>query len=324
MAGHKVIHVAAAIIIDRRGRILIAKRDASRHQGGLWEFPGGKVETGESVERALVRELDEELGIQVVAARQQIRVAHHYPDKSVLLDVWRVERFDGEAHGREGQPVRWVEPSELVDYAFPAANKPIVTAALLPDTLLITGDIAELAPESGQRGVELQKRVQNALARGARLFMLRSPSLSEQQLEVHYEALLPLCESSNAGLLLNSSVESANAVGADRLHLSARRLMALESRDRFSGRWLSASCHNAEELERAEQLGLDFVTLSPIAPTSSHPGAPVLGWSNFNQLVEGCSLPVFALGGVSGDDMTTAWRQGAQGIASISSWWSGS
>jgi len=323
MSNRKLIHVAAAIIVDPEGRILIAKRDTSRHQGGLWEFPGGKVEPGEAVEHALGRELDEELGIQVLDARPQIRIAHHYPDKSVLLDVWRVERFDGEAHGREGQPIRWVEASALTDYEFPAANRPIVAAAQLPDRLLITGDIAALGSGAEAREAELLRRVQRLSGRADALLMLRAPTLSEDELARCYRVLEPLFAEARPALMLNGSVALANALGADRLHLSARRLMALESRQQFAGRWLSASCHDEAELERAEQLGLDFVTLSPVAPTASHPQAPVLGWDRFRELSERCTLPVYALGGLSEHDLTIAWRHGAQGIASISSWWNG-
>ena len=107
----------------------------------MWEFPGGKVESGEPVQIALSRELDEELGIQVNGARPLIRISHHYPDKSVLLDVWWVDAFTGEAHGREGQPVRWVRPKQLNEYEFPAANRPIVTAAQLPSRLWITNQV---------------------------------------------------------------------------------------------------------------------------------------------------------------------------------------
>lgn len=136
----KRIHVAAAVIRAVDGRVLIAKRPLDKHQGGLWEFPGGKVEAGESVEAALARELAEELGITVTAAQPLIQVRHDYPDKQVLLDVWQVLAFSGEPHGAEGQPLAWVEPAQLPGYSFPAANRPIVAAARLPDRYLITPD----------------------------------------------------------------------------------------------------------------------------------------------------------------------------------------
>lgn len=140
----KELHVAVGVIEGADGRILIAHRNGSQHQGNKWEFPGGKVEAGETVTTALARELDEELGIEVLTAESLISIHYNYPDRAVWLDVWKVTEFVGEPQGREGQPVLWVEPALLGDYTFPAANAPIVLAAQLPRTL--QGTEAELMP----------------------------------------------------------------------------------------------------------------------------------------------------------------------------------
>lgn len=124
------VHVAVGVIRDDAGCILISKRHASSHQGGLWEFPGGKVEVGEAVLSALSRELREELGIEVQASKPLLQVKHDYGDKQVLLDVWLVDRFTGQAVGREGQPLRWVAAEDLPDFDFPLANDAIVEAVL--------------------------------------------------------------------------------------------------------------------------------------------------------------------------------------------------
>ncbi len=124
------VHVAVGVILNRDGEILISKRRADSHQGGLWEFPGGKVEEGETIEAALDRELHEELGIRVTSCRALLEVRHDYSDKQVFLDVWVIDGFNGEPAGREGQPLRWCAPVALADYAFPAANQPIVEACL--------------------------------------------------------------------------------------------------------------------------------------------------------------------------------------------------
>lgn len=309
----KLIHVAAAVIRDRRGHILIARRPDDKHQGGLWEFPGGKVEPGEPVAQALSRELLEELGIQVSRAQPLIRIPHHYPDKSVLLDVWEVTAFEGEAHGAEGQPVCWVAPEALDGYAFPAANTPIITAARLSPRLLITGDTADVDT--------CTQKLQQALQQGITQVMLRAKSLSETAFADLYQQLQLLCVEFNALMGVNTSVEQANALCAEHLHLTSARLQALDSRAQFTGRWLSASCHNAEQIRMAQEKGVDFITLSPVKPTRSHPGSPVLGWERFAELVAECRLPVYALGGLSEDDLIPAREQGAQGIAAISAWW---
>ena len=124
----KRVHVAVGVISDGADCILISRRAEHLHQGGLWEFPGGKVEADETVEQALRRELLEELAIEVIEQQPLLAIAHDYSDKSVLLDVWWVSVFSGEPQGREGQPLRWVNVSALHEIEFPAANQPIIAA----------------------------------------------------------------------------------------------------------------------------------------------------------------------------------------------------
>ncbi len=124
----KRVHVAVGVILDARQNILLTRRPDHVHQGGLWEFPGGKVEDGEDLASALARELREELGIEPLKTSPLIEIQHDYEDKSVLLDVHVVWRFRGQPRGMEGQPMAWVPVSELQDYAFPVANEPIIPA----------------------------------------------------------------------------------------------------------------------------------------------------------------------------------------------------
>lgn len=125
---NKRVHVAVGVVVDAQQRILVSQRLPHLHLGGLWEFPGGKVETGESVQQALVRELAEELAVQVLNSVPLIEISHDYSDKSVLLDVWCVDSFNGEPHGREGQQWQWIDADGLHNLEFPAANKPIIAA----------------------------------------------------------------------------------------------------------------------------------------------------------------------------------------------------
>lgn len=302
------LHVMAAVIVNAAGEVLLAQRPLHKHQGGLWEFPGGKREPGESQREALGRELAEELGITVTRARPLIEIVHDYPDRQVLLDVWQVSAFAGEAHGREGQPVRWVAAADLPGYAFPAANLPIVTAARLPDRLLITPDDE---PDA------VMHWLQARLTRGARLVLVRATTLGREDYHRLAAQALDCCASVGAGLLLHGLHAPVAELGAAGLHLPARELMAVAQRPLPAGLWVSASVHNRAELLQAMALGLDFVTLSPVQPTLTHPDAQPLGWEAFAALTREAALPVYALGGLADADLDLAWSYGAQGIAGI-------
>lgn len=307
---NKIIHVAAGVIVNGEGQILIARRPDNAHQGGLWEFPGGKVEAGETVRQALVRELQEELGIVSQSLERLIQIRHDYPDKSILLDVWRVTKFDGKAHGNEGQPIQWVEPKALNEYEFPAANVPIVAAAQLPSRMLVTGN---------EVSVELcVAKIKTVINNGIRLIQLRQKTWTADQWAVGVPEILRLCRAASVGLILNTPKGNFNAVG---LHLTSQQLMSGELPAKTKNQWLSASCHNEAQLAQAESLEIDFVTLSPVARTQSHPDHAALGWAQFSNWIAKAKLPVFALGGVSDDDLQHAVESGAQGVAGISAWW---
>jgi 8-oxo-dGTP diphosphatase len=308
------VHVAAAAVFDDRGRVLISRRPGHVHQGGLWEFPGGKLEPGETALSALCRELHEELGITVQAARPLIRVAHDYPDKSVLLDVWRVDHFTGLPAGCEGQAIEWVVVGNLHDYRFPAANAPIIKAVSLPDRYLIT-------PEPGRDHARFLGTLERALAMGVTLVQLRAKQLTTAAYQSLLPAVLDLCRQAGARILLNAEPALAAESSADGVHLSSKRLMGLSARPLGDKYLVGASCHTLEEVRHAGALGLDFIVVSPVQQTSSHPQARLLGFAGLQLLSEQAAVPVYALGGMQLSDMEAAFRHGAQGIAAISALW---
>ncbi len=122
------MHVAVAVIVNTNKEVLLALRQSHQHQGDLWEFPGGKMEENESVYDALVREINEEIGLTISSAHVLVQINHDYGDKVVLLDVWLVDAFSGQAQGREGQQLRWCAVSKLIENDFPAANVAIIHA----------------------------------------------------------------------------------------------------------------------------------------------------------------------------------------------------
>ena len=313
-AASPVIHVAAAALVDAQGRVLLAQRPEHAHQGGLWEFPGGKLEPGERIEQGLARELREELGIDLVEHRPLIRITHHYPDRSVLLDVHRVTRWRGEAHGREGQPLCWVEPRRLGDFAMPPADVPIVAALTLPSSYLIT------PPDFGDEA-HFFAALEASLVRGARLLQLRLFDIDDTVLRRVGTAVCQRCHEHGARVLLNGNADLAQAIGADGVHLNSRLLAASSRRPVTADQLLAASCHSPEDLAKAADIGADFALLSPVLPTRSHPDAEPLGWQRFRAWVDEATLPVYALGGMSPALLDTAFAHGAQGIAAIRGLW---
>lgn len=312
------LHVVVAVIENGRGEVLIARRHDHVHQGGLWEFPGGKVESGEAVLSALKRELVEELAIEPVNAHPLIRIPHSYPDSRVLLDVWRVTTYQGEAQGAEGQPLAWVKKDEFDGYDFPAANRPIIKAAQLPSRYLIT-------PEPGPRAEWpiFLEQLERSLEAGVSLLQFRAITLAvESYLELSQE-VVARCIRHGTRVLLNADVAALGSCNADGIHLNSRRLMACEQRPVAEEKLLAASCHTLDEIKQAEKIGVDFALLSPVKSTASHPDAEVLGWSRFQWLSEQSVIPLYALGGMSDDDLPEAWRHGAQGIAAIRALWCG-
>ncbi len=312
------LQVAVGVVKNPEGKILISLRHADLHQGGLWEFPGGKIESSETAEQALARELKEELNITVTSATPLITVNHQYSDRFVQLNVFLVEQFSGEAKSCEDQPFKWVTPTELYHYVFPAANQPIITAARLPHYYAILDDADEAL---------LLPNLQKMLNRGVKLIQARLKNLSPAAVAKFIEQAYPLCQQQQALLLMNSAVECS--VEVDGIHLTSRDLMALRpcsgqplrlrSGHALTARpkWLAASCHNLEQLQHAQNIGVDFVVLAPVLATQTHPGATSLGWEQFADLVAKVNLPVYALGGMAESSLATARQSGGQGIAAI-------
>ena len=306
------LSVAVGVIRDGQGRVLISRRAAHRHQGDRWEFPGGKIEAGESVEVALARELAEELGVTVRGSRPLIDITHDYGDRQVELQVRDVPHWSGSPVGREGQPLRWVSPEALDPDEFPAANRPIITATRLPSHYVISGDCGE-APS----WLDTLDRV---LARGERLVQFRVRLDGAARHSLARDALAR-CRRAGASMLINGTPDEVRGIGADGIHLTAAQLAECASRPLSSAYWVAASCHNAVELQRAIACGVDFVVLSPVRPTASHPDSRPLGWPAFAEAAAMMTVPVYALGGMEAGDDGIARASGGQGIAGISGLW---
>lgn len=312
MSQSKIVDVAAAVLQRPDGSFLLAQRPAGKIWAGYWEFPGGKLEQGESARDALVRELREELGVEVHNAYPWLMRVFTYPHATVRLHFFRVTAWSGELHPHEGQQFSWQSPTSVLVAPILPANAPILRALELP-TMYAISNVAELGEEAFLASLQIK------LDSGLRLIQLREKDLAPDELNALARRVVSMSHARGAKVLLNGDVALAQEVGADGVQLNSSQLTGLSERPDV--RWCGASCHNAEELKRAEGLGCDFALLSPVLPTRSHPGAPHLGWQSFAAMTAESSIPVYALGGLVDDDMAVAWQHGAHGIALLRQAW---
>ncbi|MFT3763109.1 MAG: Nudix family hydrolase [Pseudoxanthomonas sp.] len=307
------IHVVAGVIADARGRILLARRGGGRDMAGLWEFPGGKREPGETSEQALVRELREELGIDAEVGEGVIEVPQRYPDKRLRLEVRRIVAWKGSPRGHEGQALAWVAPEKLSRYAMPPADRPVVGALLAPDRYLVT-------PEPGDDDPAWLSGLAAALQAGVARVQLRMRDVEPSRWRALAAQAVALCRKADVEVLVNGDAALARELGVG-LHLCAAQVREAIVRPLPKESVVAASCHDAVELEAAQRIGCDFAVLGPVRETATHPGARPLGWEGFAALRESVSLPIYAIGGLSPGDVDAARGQGAQGIAAIRSLW---
>ena len=301
-----ITHAAVGVIQREDGMVLLAERPTGKPWAGWWEFPGGKIEAGETAEHALNRELQEELGIVVTQLYPWLTRTFDYPEKTVKLHFFRVLGWQGEPQSCEGQQLSWQNPASLQVSPMLPANQPIINALNLPSVYAIS-NLAELGEAT------FFNQLKMALAGGLKLIQIREKQLSTQALQSFSAQVIALAHAYCAKVLINTDVVLAQTLGADGVHFTSSQLLSLDQKP--ENLLCAASCHHAAELKKASELGLDFVLLSPVLPTKSHADAQPLGWQNFQQLIEDYPLPVYALGGMQMPHLTTAWQHGAHGIA---------
>lgn len=306
------VEVVAAVMLRNDGRFLLGQRPAGKVYAGYWEFPGGKIEAGEAPLAALKRELHEELGIEVGHAYPWLTRDYDYAHALVRLRFFRVVEWSGELHGRENQRFAWQFPGAIsVDPLLPA-NAPILRALRLPPIYGITH-----AAELGER--EFLARLEHALAAGLKLLQVREKSMPADALTRFTASVVRLAHASGARVLVNADAALAQRTGADGVHLTSAQLRHLDQSPATG--LVGASCHDAQELARAQALGADFAVLGPVQPTPSHPGAAGIGWNALAALLKDSPLPVYALGGLAPADLQAAFRCGAHGISMMRGAW---
>jgi 8-oxo-dGTP diphosphatase len=318
----QLIDAAVAVLQRPDGQVLLAQRPIGKGWAGWWEFPGGKIEAGETAEQALCRELQEELGLQVVQCYRWLTRVHAYPEKTVRLHFFKVLQWQGEPQSLENQRWAWQHPSQLSVSPLLPANAAIIQALQLPAYYAIS-NIAEM----GQAA--FFKALQKALQQGLQLLQVREKQLNLSQLSALLSELRTLCQGYPVKLVLNTGLDIAHSqllrLASDMgcgVHLTSQYLMQTQAVPAAPRTQLwGASCHNAEQLAQAYQLGLDYALLSPVKATLSHADAISLGWQQFAQLIQHNPTPIYALGGLQKQDLNAAWQAGAHGIAMLRGAW---
>lgn len=306
------MEVAAGVIVRGDGAFLLGRRAPGTFYPGYWEFPGGKVEAGEDAAAALIRELDEELGIRVQVVQPWIVRRHDYEHACVTLRFFRVTQWDGDICDHVHDALSWQFADTCEVAPMLPANGPVMKALRLPSFMGIT--------HAQEIGVEEQlRRIDAALAGGLRLIQVREGGMSAETLLPFVRETVARAREHGAIVVVNGAGDMAREAGASGVHLRSADLARTVSRPEFE--WVGASCHTREELERCAELGLDYALLGPVRPTLTHPGATGIGWQRFAALTRDLPMPVLGLGGLSAEDVEEARGHGAHGVASIRSAW---
>jgi len=329
------VFVAAGMILRQDGYLLLGQRPTGKSWAGWWELPGGKIEPGETVHQALVRELHEELNITVTHATPWVRYVYEYEKTMAHLHLWRVTGWEGAPTGRESQALAWVDPHQN-----PLHVSPVLPATLaplrwiqLPQRYLLTS-----IHEAAGLPAFLQ-RLDQTLARGERwLVQFREPvwqlravaqeggdvaaaQVADGQIDDIYHAftqVLACCQRHGVPCLVNSIHPQAWWSQADGVHLRAEDACAWQQQNMDRPQCLvGVSAHNADELAVARALRADFAVLGHVLDTPSHPDVPGMGWDAFARHVQGAGLPVYALGGQSLVTLDMAQAYGAHGVAGM-------
>ena len=299
----KITEVAAAVI-ERPGEFLLAQRPEGKPYAGYWEFPGGKIEPGEDPRAALVRELREELGIEVREATPWITRVYAYTHATVRLHFFRVTRWDGEPQPLEDQAIRWQVPGAPDVSPMLPANAPVLAALALPAVMIVSNAQA--------LGLDAWvQRLGETLGRERVLVQLREKGLDFLRMQHLLSRVLARAATHGAPVVVNSDCGTFPQGGG--VHLTSRALREIAARPGAAP--VGASCHDAAELDRAAALGLDYAVLGPVKATASHPDAAPLGWTRFGELAANRPMPVYAIGGLGRADLDEARRHGAHGVA---------
>jgi 8-oxo-dGTP diphosphatase len=304
----KIIKAVVGVLRNESGQILIAKRQNHQFMAGFWELPGGKIEGDETTEETIIRELNEELGIKVNTLSLHQTMQHTYADRMVELCIYNIDEYKNSPIGAEGQEINWVNIDELTNYELLPTMKAFYNSVVLPNKYWIT-------PSSNHQSDEWINKFEQKLTSGITLIQLRSKT----PLDVSFvKSLHHQCQQNNVKLLLNTPNKTFDESYCDGWHITTNEMFKLDSRPCADDKLLGASTHNLEEALKAQDIGADFIVISPVQATQTHPDTIPIGWKAAEEVVNKLNIPVYFLGGMGIDDLDKTLKIGAQGIAGVS------
>jgi len=302
---NNIIEVVVGVIHNDSKEIFISRRKKNQFMSGYWELPGGKVENNEDLSSALKRELFEEIGIKIEKYNLIQTIQQEYPKRIINLSVYVIEKYSGTPVGKEGQDFSWSSIEKIEEYELLPTMLKIINRLSLPNSYWITPD--------NHNSNSVFEECNQRLSEGVKIIQLRSKS----QLDKAYiDNFNKLCQLNQAKLVLNLPHIDFDEP-CDGWHLTSIELMTTSTREFPDDKLFGASAHNLIEAKHAEKISVDYISLSPINETPSHPQTQILGWEKASEIIIQCKVPIYLLGGMDKDSMDKALSIGAQGIAGI-------
>ncbi len=305
----KTIKAVVGVLRNPANEILIAKRQDHQFMGGFWELPGGKIEPQESDQEAVIRELNEELGIVVTDLSRHQTMTYQYPDRVIKLSIYNINQYQNTPIGAEGQEITWSSIEHLTHFNLLPTMKDFINSVTLPNKYWIT-------PSSEHQSNGWMEKFDEKLKQGISLIQLRSKIKIDNDF---IQKLYNKCHQVNVKLLLNIPNKTFKEDYCDGWHLTTNEMLNLKERPCEAEQILSASTHDLNEALKAQSLGVDFVLISPVQATQTHPDTTPIGWDAAKEVVEQLNIPVYFLGGMTLNDLNKTLNLGAQGIAGVSS-----
>ncbi|WPE17933.1 Nudix family hydrolase [Candidatus Thioglobus autotrophicus] len=304
----KTIKAVVGVLQNSANEILIAKRQAHQFMSGFWELPGGKIEPNESEQQAIIRELKEELGIIVTDLSIHQTMVYQYTDRIVELSIYTINQYQNTPEGIEGQEIVWTNIKDLSQYKLLPTMTAFINSITLPNKYWIT-------PSSNHQSEAWTRKFDEKLKQGISLIQLRG------KVDINSNFIAELynkCAQNNVKLLLNIPNKTFNESYCDGWHLTTSEMLKIHNRPCANDKILGVSTHDLTEALKAQEIGADFVVISPVQATQTHPDTTPIGWGAAGEVVKKLNIPVYFLGGMTINDLNKTLKLGAQGIAGVS------